>query len=211
MGTGISAEPHWTEHPDVLKMIGVAVDKQLRLNPGLLRRHHDIDRESIIQDLWGVCVIAKFNPAKSAPGTFAHNVAFMRFRDILRARNIRIESDRTKNGGVERQTEIEGTIEDTVVRIYEAAKKMFLDCEIPHRVAHCGLPYMDRAQRMTLYVLQQRMQWSCREAEKQLREHPGIHLAIGVSYPPDHCFFARAKKSVAEIRKKIAKEKHSPE
>lgn len=207
MGTGISAEPHWTEHPDVLRMVEVAVDKQLRLNPGLLRRHHDIDRATIIQDLWGKCVEAKYNPKKSAPGTFAHGVAYKRFYDILRARNIRIESDRSKNGGVERSQngdgeEIVDSEEITTLRnILDGVIEHYKNCGEPPRPKQLSPVYPDRRQRIAADIFRRHMGWNFYQAETEFKKLPGLYPIIGLTHTPSYRFFYRASYLVTHIEK----------
>lgn len=199
-----AAIPHWCEHPDVLVMIRVAVKKQLRLNPGILARHHDIDEEIIVQNLWGECAKAKFDPTKSSPGTFAHNVAFTRFKDIVRAKAIRIESDRTKKGGLERQIGAGDSIEEVLEGIYQQVKANFEDRRIPLRLPHTGSIYLNRIQRVSLHILRQRMGWSCREAEAALKDNPEALRIIGVTQSPSFMFFSRIEGAVTQLIKILA-------
>lgn len=193
-------EARYLAHPNVPKMIRLAIRRARKM----FDAYPDIDDESLYADMLGELGRSFYNPTKSQPGTFAYRVAWCRLRDISRKRSKEnhhrqqaIESGEFTRGG----RDDAGPIEEIAAGIYASVKDNFSRAGIPIRSKHCGKPYLDRIQRIALYMLQQRMGWSCREAESVLRANPTALLAMGVSQTPDHNFFWRIANAVSQLTK----------
>lgn len=204
-GVNSGSAPHWSEHPDVLHMVGVALKKRLREFPGLLAKHHDLDEESLLQDLWGECAKSKFDPALSSLKTHAYRVAYTRFADVMRARLHRIESDTTDTGNEgqrERRVEPadpEAEYGEMLRRIYVTVKP-FCD-QLPSQKGP-GRPTPTFAQKAAISMLMKELGWSCRDAEEMTKRYPGILATIGVTQSRRYNFFSRTARAVTKFARK---------
>ncbi len=102
------------------------------------------------------------------------------------------------------ETEATETLEEIATGIYAAVTANFRARAVPLRPRHCPKAYRNRAQRAALFMLKERMGWSCRQAASALRDEPEALRAIGVARSPDFTFFSRAERGVAELQRIFA-------
>ncbi len=184
-------------------MIRLAIRRARRL----FDAYPDIDDESLFADMLGEVSKAKYDPTKSQPHTFAYRVCWCRLRDVSRkrTRQAHVEQEAVDHGEFARGgKEDDGALEEIASGIIVSVKDQFERHGLVSRSKHCGKAYLDRIQRLSLYLLQQRMGWSCREAEAVLNANPQVLHALSVAQTPDHTFFSRVNFSVAQLRKILA-------
>lgn len=193
-------DPSWLLHPDVPRMVKLAVKRKRRM----FDAYNDIDEASLYADVMGELVKAKYDSSQSKPGTFAYRVAWARLMDISRRRtNEAHGKERMREDGVIRSTSTAGEmpLEEIAAGIYAAVKANFDRGGVPTRTPHCPRHRLDRTQRVSLFMLQERMGWSCRQAALALAADPEALRALGVTQPPSHQFFFRTRRAVTQLKK----------
>lgn len=196
----------WLTHPDVLKMVRLAVKRKMRM----FAAYRDLDFNSLVADMMGELANAKYDPTESKPGTFAYRVATCRLIDISRRRTVE-----TKHLNAAREVEgvklshvgpgemLEGTeaeLAEIARRLYVTTMAYFVNGNVPVKRSGPGRPALNRAQQATLHMLQKQMGWTCRQAERKLKENSAIYAAIGVTKPLSHQFFHRASIAVTKFK-----------
>ncbi len=184
--------------PGVARNIRAAIAKK---HPDF-KKWRDLDDDFLFNHLFEEVWKGKYDPSKCAPPTYAMGVAKRRLIDIWRKRS-KLELNKNKAideghytvGGIWDDKTVEEQITEIRVMVTDTLKQRGIAIR-PKRFGHV---YLDRSQRIALYILQQRMGWSYREAERQLSNDPGALKALGVAHAPDHTFFCR----VAHLVKKI--------
>jgi DNA-directed RNA polymerase specialized sigma24 family protein len=193
-------EAVYLEDPRVERMVRLAVKRKKRM----FAEYHDIDEDSLVADMMGEVARAKYDPTQSQAHTFAYRVAWSRQIDVSRKRTRESNNQKHAIGlGEFKPGSVEDTmpLEELAETIYANVKNGFAYTTVPLRPKHCGKSYLDRAQRMTLHLLQQSKGWSCREAQEALKAHPEVLAAIGVTQTPSQMFFSRATEAVTQLQK----------
>jgi DNA-directed RNA polymerase specialized sigma24 family protein len=200
------AGPSWVEHPDVERMVRLAVKRKIRMYD----RYNDLDEDSLVQDMLGECVKARYDPALCQPGTFAYRVATCRLTDISRRRttedhhqaNCR-EIEGVRLSHVEADELTEGTEEELAEvarRLYVMAKNLLEGAGIELRPKHLGERYPDKAQRAAMLLLQKHMKWTVRRAAAELRRCPKVLLTLGLEMAPSRTAFSRGNRVVTQFK-----------
>jgi hypothetical protein len=197
----------WLEHVDVLPMIRLAVRRARRM----FDEYPDLNDESLVQDIWGECVKAKYDPTKCKPGTFAFRVATCRLRDISRRRT-------TERKHQEKQRVVEGVklsyvapaeiaegtdeeLAEILRRFYVTTKNLLDGAGVDIRPKFLAKSYPDKAQRYALLLLQKHMGWSERRTARELAARPKVIEAIGLKTAPKHAAIGLAGKTAQHLKK----------
>lgn len=196
----------WVEHPDVIKYIRMAVAKRLKQKPDFLTRNGHIDRESIIQYLWGECGRSKFDPIKSKHGTFAYRVAYTRFGDITRNANNKIGSYQQKNEDDKPKQRISEDEETTLCEMASGIYRTVKDkCDQMQPKRGRGRPGLPLASLVAITMFMERMRWGCRLMARMTERYPSILESVGVAQSRHYSFFSRRRRGVALFARKQKK------
>lgn len=206
--------------PDVARNVRDAISRKRRM----FDKYNDVDDDSLYNDVVMELTkaIPNYDPAKSAPGSFAFKVASLRLLDMSETRtrgdrNMAKAADqgeiRAKGGYIDSDGELDVAdgagedqdIGDLLLYFHDNAAKTLKQYNMPIRNPHCRRGYPDSAQRLALYFLQERMGWGYSQAARELRSRPEALAMIGLSNPPSWIALLRAKSYATHIQKTVAK------
>ncbi len=203
---GIMEEIHLKD-PRVEPTVREVVRKKL----GMFAKFHCIDADSLYADLIGEVAKASYNPEKSAPHTFAQNVAqrraidiYRRFKNALHSAQPLDTDELYSNERADPSTmEDEEDMLAEKIRKYYSMTLSYSRANIPVYIGPGRPPLITFAQKAALVWLMQSMGWGYRRMAATCLKYHSILEAIDLDYCPRYTFFHRAKCRVAELKKKV--------